>query len=195
MQTNQKQNEINEYAAKVIRHKARHLVGTAGYTESDRDDLEQEMMLDVITRTPKFDQNKGTHKTFVARIIERKISKLIRHRTSEMRDYRREACSLNERVDDGDGSTVERGDLLSQEDADFRCGRRNRTGAEEMEFLQDMDATLSALPAHLRRLCEYLKTGTISDAAREMGVPRTTLNDHVKKLRAIFEDAGLRDYL
>jgi RNA polymerase sigma-70 factor (ECF subfamily) len=195
MQSNQKQQEVNEYAARVIRHKAKHLVGTAGFTESDRDDLEQEMMLDVITRLPKFDANKGTPKTFVARIIERKISKLIRHRTTDMRDYRREAFSLNESVEDGDGGSIERGDLMSRESVDPVVATDSRTGAEEMAFLMDLETVLAGLPDHLRRLCEILKTGTISDAAREMGIPRTTLHDHVTKLRSLFEDAGLREYL
>lgn len=195
MQSNQKQHGINEYAARVIRHKAKHLVGTAGFTESDRDDLEQEMMLDVITRLPKFDANRGTPKTFVARIIERKISKLIRHRTSDMRDYRREAFSLNENIEDGDGGCIERGDLVSRESIDPVVASNSRTGVEEMAFLQDLESVLVGLPDHLRRLCEILKTGSISDAAREMGVPRTTLHDHVTKLRSLFEDAGLREYL
>ncbi len=195
MQSNQKQQEVNEYAANVIRYKARQLVGKAGFTESDRDDIEQELMLDVITRLPKFDANKATQKTFVARIIERKISKLIRHRTSEMRDYRREAFSLNASIEDGDGGSVERGDLVSQENVDPTVAVNSRTGVDEMAFLHDMQSVLSGLPDHLRRLCEILKTGTVSDAAREMGVPRTTLNDHVRKLRSLFEDAGLREYL
>lgn len=194
MQANPKQNQIHEYAVKVIQHKAKHLIGTAGFTESDSQDLEQEMMIDVITRISKFDETKGTHKTFVARIIERKISKLIRHRTTEMRDYRCEECSLNERVDDGDGMTVERGDLISQNDADHLWGRCRRTGVEELDFSHDLEVTLSALPEHLQKLCECLKTRTISEAAREIGMPRTTLNDHLKKLRAIFEDAGLKHY-
>ena len=195
MDASKKQQGIDEYAARVIRHKARQLVGTAGFTKSDREDLEQEMTLDVLQRLPKFDASKATHKTFVARIIERKISKLLRHQASEIRDYRRESYSLDERIDDGDGSTVARGETIGREELDRRLGRRRRSGQEEWEFAQDVAATLARLPEHLRRLCELLKTGSISEAAREMGVPRTTLNDHVKKLREIFEDAGSRGYL
>jgi RNA polymerase sigma-70 factor (ECF subfamily) len=195
MDASKKQQEVNEYAAKVIRHKARQLVGTAGYTESERDDLEQEMMLDLLMRLPKYDANKATQKTFVARIIERKISTLIRHHTCEMRDYRREACSLNERLEAENGATVELSETVAQEERDRMTGRRSRSAQEDWEFAQDMAATLARLPENLRRFCELLMTGNISDAAREMGVPRTTLNDHVKKLREIFEDAGLRDYL
>jgi RNA polymerase sigma-70 factor (ECF subfamily) len=195
MDASKKQQEIDEYAAKVIRHKARQLVGTAGYTESDRDDLEQEMMLDLLMRLPKFNPDKATQKTFVARIIERKISKLIRHRTCEMRDYRREACSLNGCLEAENGMTIELSETIAQEELGRRTGRRSRSAQEKWEFAQDMATTLSRLPEHLRRICDLLKTRTVSDAAREMGIPRTTINDHVKKLRDLFEDAGLRNYL
>ena len=40
-----------------------------------------------------------------------------------------------------------------------------------------------------------MKTQSISAIAREIGVPRTTLNDTVRRLRQRFEAAGLRDYV
>ena len=39
---------IDEYAVRIIKYKARQLVGRVGFTESDREDLEQEMILDLI---------------------------------------------------------------------------------------------------------------------------------------------------
>ena len=50
---------IDEYAVRIIKHKARQLVGRAGFTESDREDLEQEMMLDLLRRLPKFDPKRA----------------------------------------------------------------------------------------------------------------------------------------
>jgi RNA polymerase sigma-70 factor, ECF subfamily len=195
MRPSQKQDGIPEYAAWLIKHKAKQLIGKAGYTSSDQADLEQEMFLDLIGRLPKFDPSKATSKTFIARIVEHKISNLIRHRTSEMRDFRLEAGSLNHLVEDGDGNSVEFGDLIAQEDVDVQLGRFTRDSMEEKDFLHDMETTLAGLPENLRRLCELLATGTISDAARKAGIPRTTLHDQVKRLRAIFEDAGLQNYL
>ena len=195
MQANQEQRGISDYAAALIRCKARQLVNKAGFTKDDVEDLEQEMTLDLLMRLPKFDVNKATQKTFVARLVERKISKLIRHRRQEMRDYRRRARSLNEPIKDEDGGIVERGDTIAEEEINRRLGRRSRTAQEDLELALDTAETLSRLPEHLRRLCELLKTGTIAEAARQLGIPRTTLNDHVRKLREMFEHAGLRDYL
>lgn len=196
MQSSQQQQGMRDYAARVIRHKARQLVGKAGFNESDRGDLEQNMMVDVLARLPKFDASKGTPKTFVACVVERRCSTLIRYRTCAMRDYRREAFSLNERVEDEDGRTVERSELVSEEDVDPAVAGGRSAAVDEMALLDDLNTVLAGLPGSFCRLCELLRTGnTLSDAARAMGVPRTTLQDHIKKLRALFADAGLGENL
>ena len=44
--------DIDAYAVEIIRYKARQLVGQAGFTVADRDDLEQELILDLLRRCP-----------------------------------------------------------------------------------------------------------------------------------------------
>ncbi len=196
MSANRKQQcELSDYAIGLIRLKARQLARIEGFAPQDIEDIRQDLILDLLERLPKFDPTKATYNTFTARIIDRKVAKLIRHRNSQMRDPRREACSLNDRVHDNDGETVERSQTIAAEEADRRLGRRVRSDLETAELALDVEAVLKRLPDNMHRLCELLKTGSIADAARAMGVPRTTLNDHVKKLREFFEAAGLRDYL
>ena len=195
MDANHKQQEISEYAATVIRCKARQLVGKAGFRKHDIEDIEQEMTLDLLSRLPKFDPDKAAHSTFVARVIERKISKLIRHRRQEMRDYRREACSLNELVMNGDGETTERACTVDQDEADIHAGRRSRTREDEAHLRLDVSLVLSGLPDDLRAVAEHLMTETVTEAAKSLGVPRTTLYGAIGRLRQIFEDEGLREYL
>jgi RNA polymerase sigma-70 factor (ECF subfamily) len=196
MYANQKQQcELSDYAIRHIRHRARQLARTEGIAAQDIEDIRQDLIVDLLERLPKFDPAKATCNTFVARIIDRKVAKLIRDRNCEKRDPRREECSLNECIDDGEGGSVERVQTIAADEADRRLGRQARSDQETAELALDVEAVLKRLPDNLRRLCELLKTGSIADAARAMGVPRTTLNDHVKKLREVFEAAGLRDYL
>jgi RNA polymerase sigma-70 factor (ECF subfamily) len=196
MSANQKQQcELSDYAIRHIRHRARQLTRTEGFAAQDIEDIRQDLIVDLLERLPKFDPAKATCNTFVARIIDRKVAKLIRDRNCEKRDPRREQCSLNECIDDGEGGSVERIQTIAADEADRRLGRQARSDQETAELVLDVEAVLKRLPDNLRRLCELLKTGSIADAARAMGVPRTTLNDHVKKLREVFEAAGLRDYL
>jgi len=195
MSANKKQTELSEYAAETIRHKARQLVGKAGFTWDDIEDIEQEMTTDLLSRLPKFDPDKAAHTTFVARVIERKISKLIRHRKQEMRDYRRESCSLNDLIEDADGDTIERAYTVDQDEADIRTGRRHRTREEEAQLRIDVSLVLSKLPDDLRPVAERLMTETFTEASESLGIPRATLYGARDRLRLIFENAGLRDYL
>ena len=195
MRPNTSPEGISDYAARTIRHKARQLVGKAGFKKHDIKDLEQEMTLDLLSRLPKFDPDKAAQSTFVARVIERKISKLIRHRRQEMRDHRRETCSLNEVVENGDGETTERACTIDQDEADMHAGRRSRTREDEAHLRLDVSLVLSGLPEDLREVAEHLMSETVTEAAKSLGMPRTTLYGAIGRLRRIFEDAGLREYL
>ena len=195
MDANQKQNVISDYAVKLISRKARQLVGTAGFTKSDIEDLEQEMILDLLERLPKYDPDKAAQNTFVTRLVERKISKLIRDRKREIRNFCRESCSLNDLLEDPEGNTIERAYTIDQDRASIRIGRRNHTSEEEAQLRLDVSLVLSGLPDDLRPIAERLKTQTLTEAANSLGIPRTTLYGAKKRLRRIFEDAGLRHYL
>lgn len=195
MDTNKKQYGINDYAETLIHHKARQLVGTAGFTKDDIEDLEQEMRLDLLGRLPKFDPNKATYNTFVSRLVERKISNLIRHRTQEMRDFRCEEGSIHDVVESGDSDDqkVERIETVTQDEQDFRLGKHIRSAQERHDLQLDISLVLSKLPPELRKPAELLQTMSITEAARELGIPRSTLYDRIVRLRGIFEDMGMNE--
>ena len=186
---------IDPYAAGLIRFKARQLVGQAGFTASDREDLEQEMILDLLRRLPKYNPKRAQLNTFIARVVEHKIATLIEAQKAGIRDYRRCRCSLNDRFEDADGRLVERVDTFDQEDYLLRTGGQSRPSEELSALAIDVAAVIEGLPPELRNLCWRLMAETVSEISRDTGVPRGTIYESIKKLREIFEDAGLRDYL
>lgn len=184
---------IDPYAIRLIQ--ARKLVGQAGFTASDRADLEQELILDLLHRLPKYDRNRAQRNTFIARVVEHKIANLIKAQKAGIRDYRRCRCSLNDRFEDKDGRSVERIDILYQERNGPHTGTQSRS-PDELRFLAiDMGFVLETLPPELRHLCHRLAKETVSEISRRTNVPRATLYESIKKLRKIFKDAGLKDYL
>lgn len=190
-----KQCRLNDYAGKIIRYKARQLIGKCGFTRDDYEDLRQEMTLDLLLRLPKFDATKAGLNTFVARIIDHKISTIIRHRTQEKRDYRR-SCSLDESIENENGASVTRGEMLSQDDHDLHAGKHTRPEAERTEMRTVISFSISELPPDLQQLAELLLTRSITQAAEELAVPRSTLYETgIAQLRKTFEDRGLRKYL
>ena len=187
---------IDPYAVEIIRFKARQLVGQAGFTASDRDDLEQELILDLLRRLPKYAPSRAKRNTFIARVVEHKISTLIEKQTAHKRDYRRCPCSLNERFEEEEeGRSVERAETLDQEDYLLRIGVEPGAAEELRALALDVAAVVETLPPELGDLCRRLKQETVSEISRDTGVSRATLCESVRRLRKIFEDAGLKNYL
>ena len=186
---------IDPYAAGLIRFKARRLIGQAGFTASDREDIEQELMLDLLRRLPKYNPKRAQLNTFIARVVEHRIASLIEAQKAGIRDYRRCRCSLNECFEDADGRSVERVDTFDQEDYLLRTGGQSRPSEELSALAIDVAAVIEGLPHELRNLCRRLKAETVTGISRDTGVPRGTIYESIKKLREIFEDAGLKDYL
>jgi len=186
---------IDDYAVQLIKYKARQLVGRVGFTESDREDLEQEMVLDLLRRLPKFDPKRAGRNTFIARIVEHKVATIIEAQKAGMRDYRLCSCSLNDRLEDEEGRSIERMETIDQEDYLRRTGKLSRPMSELRNLSIDLRSAVQTLPPELRELCKRLQTESVTEISRDTGIPRGTIYESIKKLRAIFEDADLKDYL
>lgn len=188
--------EIDKYAAKLIKYKAGQLVRRVGFTKSDFDDLQQEMTLDLLCRLSKYDPSKASLNTFVARIVDRKVSTLIRHRRQKKRDCRIRIYSLDAEFDDQNGQQYWLDEVLSQDAIDGEIGRYDRPEVERIDLRLELSLVLDDLPEDLSYLARRLQTRTVAEIACELGVPRSTLYEKgIARLRKIFEDKGLREYL
>jgi len=170
---------FDRYADPLIRHKARQLVGKAGFTEDDRADLEQELALDLLQRMPRFDPDKAKVTTFMTRVVEHRISTLLAARHAQCRDWRLNQVSLNAPVDDSDQAE----DLIHfvpHDSEDVRV----------MENRLDMERMLASLPDEQRQLCEQLKEHTMAESARILGLPRSTLYGRLNSIRECFAAGG-----
>lgn len=153
-------------------------------------------MLDLLSRLGKYDPSKAGLSTFVARIVDRKVSNLIRHQKQEKRDFSVRVLPLDAEVDGQDGEPLGRDEVLSQDAFDDEVGRHDRPRSERLDLRIDLTLALDELPDDLRELAGRLQTRTMAEIARELGVPRSTLYEKgMARLRKIFEDKGLREYL
>lgn len=195
MDTTQKHEQLTEYTMTLVHCKARQLVGKAGYTPDDIKDIEQDLIQDLLERLPKFDPAKATLNTFAARVVERRLCNLLRHRHTEMRDPRREAFSLNEEVETDDGP-MERHETIGQEEIDPFTGRCHQPAAERVHLQMDLDAIIAGLSPELRQIADLLRTLSVAEVARELGISRRTFREkHMAQLRAIFAASRMDDYL
>jgi RNA polymerase sigma-70 factor (ECF subfamily) len=196
MDTSKKSCELSKYALELVHHKARELVGKPGFAGQDAEDIEQDLIVDLLERLPKYDPAKAANNTFVARLVERKISRTVRDRERKRRDPGDTVASLNDEVVEADGSTVEFAETLCAEDQDRRFSRESLTTAEQADLEVDVAEALAGLPDELRRVAEALMTLNIAEAGRKLGIPRWKLHEvYLPQLRAAFEERGLGDYL
>ncbi len=184
-----------DYAENLIRRKARQLVGKYGLAESDREDLEQDLRLDLFRRIGKFDPLKGKITTFVARIVDRRIANIIEFRRAEMRDYRVWGGSLNDPFPFEDDEDAQLGDAI---DAEALLRQRDLKPDPQLDLAglsADLAAAFASLTADQRTICELLRGHTVLEISEICKISRGAVYGQIEKIRAAFEAASLRDYI
>ena len=186
---------LDDYTANLIRYKTRRLIGQAGYTRSDQEDIEQDLSLHLRQQLPKHDPRKGTLKTFVNTVLDNKIRTMVRARLTSQYDFRRHDYSLNEMMETEIGCTVSRAEAIDAEEYLMATGRLDRPVTERLELRLDVRCAISLLPADLQNLCARLQEQTIVDIAREDGVSRHKIDEQRRRIGLVFLEHGLDEYL
>jgi RNA polymerase sigma-70 factor (ECF subfamily) len=129
----------------------------------------------------------------MAQVIRNKLTDLIREREADKRAGEKEALSLDAALDGSDdGLTL--ADLLAEEES----AQQDEAGAVDRHHARiDIDRALARLTPVQRQLCRMLgEEGlTVKEAAERLRIPRGTLYEEIKRIRRVFADQGLGDYL
>lgn len=175
---------------KLIKKRVRRLVGKHGISTSDQEDLEQDLYLHLLERLRRFDENLQNIQAYLGKILDHRVVTILRKRTAEKRDHRRHR-SLSESARDIDGQTVELAALIPDDHVTDRDGLAREGSLARKEREIDVNAVMALLPENLRVLADRLKWDTPSEVARQTGVPRTTVNDAIRRIRKHFEEHGI----
>jgi RNA polymerase sigma-70 factor (ECF subfamily) len=189
-----KYNGIDEYASNLIRIKANQLIGKAGFTEDDRKDLEQELMLDLLMRMRFYDSSKSKRSTFMSVLVERHAATILESRQAQRRSYRRQMISLNATPSNCDSEPEELNDCLSG-DGTFQVHLTGSIDDREWDIGLDLRRFIASLPEDLRELCQHLCSGNKAKIARTLKIHRTTIYLKLKALREALLKQGLQEYL
>ena len=101
---------------RLIRQKARQLVGKYGFTASDREDLEQDLWFHLLERLQAESNHIANREAFIVTLLDRQVTDLIRRRRAGKRNAER-LRSLNTLVKDQDDRWVQWGECISQDAA------------------------------------------------------------------------------
>jgi len=184
------------YVVNLIRIRARQLVGQYGLTASDREDIEQDLKLDLLRRIPKFDSSRAEFRTFADRVIDHAVARLIEYRIAPIRDCRIEVLSLQEAVAGDDGEETLMEDLPHEDASLHQRGYHSSLTTDDQDRSIDLERAMARLTPEQRDLCQQLLASlTMTEIAEAKGVSRDWLYEIRREIQRIFEEAGLRVYL
>ena len=185
----------DRFIRSIIQRKIRQTIGTSSFANHDREDLEQEIYIRVAKSVEQFDEKVGHLYPFICTIVQRHLANLVRNRGRSKRGPSR-IGSLSLMVNLPDGGSTELSQLIGEDDRNRRLGRESRLSEQDLTDLQiDLAQEIAKLPEQWRHLLERRQTQSMSEIARDLGVPRTTLNDWMRHIRSRFEAVGLDEYL
>lgn len=179
---------------RLARHHGAATLGRAGLKGDDREDLEQEALLELVRRIRHFDAARGSRDSFVIHVARHAASRLVERRSAARRDWRRSRASLQDEIETPNG-TVALADTVADDDHARRTRGARLNGPERDDLRLDVQVVLERLPAQLRAVCDLLMKHGSTDAAKALGVPRGTFHDMIRPVRAEFREAGLDAYL
>jgi RNA polymerase sigma-70 factor (ECF subfamily) len=158
------------------------------------DDLVQECLTHWILARRKLDPDPGGPPlAYLKRVIHNKLLDLAHEREAQKRHGDLDTVSLDQPLGDAeDAPTL--ADLLDANVGE-RGGHDDPVSAHDARI--DLARAMAKLNDSQRRLCHLLgEEGlSIKEAAQRLGIPRGTLYEEIKRIRKVFAEIGLGDYL
>ena len=173
-----------ELAEDVVRG---FLATRAPGTIQDADDLLQECLLHWWLQRKRYQQQRGaSRRTFMRRVLNAKLVDLTREAGAAKRGCGRPADSLDREVGEEKEDGLVLGDLVPG-DVDMEA---------ESSLGVDHQRGVALLTERQRVVIRALADGwRVTDISRRSGLSRGTLYEELQRIRQVFRDAGLEEYL
>lgn len=158
------------------------------------DDLLQECLTHWIEVRGKLAADPGGPPiAYMARVVRNKLTDMLREHAATKRGGDLDTVSLDAAVSDSDDAPT-LADVLEGTTTD---GVTDADAASRNDARIDIAKALQRLTPRQRRLCTLLgEEGlTIKEAAARLRIPRGTLYEEIKRIRKVFAEHGLGDYL
>lgn len=158
----------------------------------DPEDLLQDCLSQWQQVKPEFDSNRGANwQTFMATIVRNRLVNIVRGLVTDKRKMHSQALALDEPIGDGENSATLL-DTIENSALDYRASESIESHCLNI----DVAGATQQLSSRQRKLCDLLSQGFgIAEISRILKTPRGTIYDELRRIRTLFEDAGLREYL
>jgi len=157
----------------------------------DFNDLLQECLLHWYQKRGKYKANKGaTKKTFMGQILRRRLEEILREQSADKRKVNQiiEPMVVTSSESNSGEDAYDLSDKKQEEE--FRFSENN------LGLKSDLANAMAKLSPLQREICHLKMDGhPMTHISQILNKPRTTLLDEIKRVRKIFLDEGLREYL
>ncbi len=194
MDINKTHGLFDEYELTLIKIKSAKLIGKVGFLPDELEDIRQEIILDLLERLPNYDPAKSARHTFINDIVDNRIADMIEERKAAKRDYHFAPTSLDAATVNENGTRNIDFESATEKTLPWNRGIQMLSDFELFELRDDIIRVLEKLPPNLLDICILLMQDNICTVAAETGIPKSTLIDHLKKIRNHFENSGLKNY-
>ena len=182
---------FTEYAKSCVRVKARQLSQRSEFRQSDEDDLHQDLWLTLLKEARRFDPQRASLNTFVDRVVNSAACMILRRPYRQKRAQGRRALSLDRtRVAVSGEVKKPLAHFISDADLARRIGATRSDETARHDDAKAFDHAVIAMPDDVRDVCRQVMGGSISSAARELGMSRRQVREALQAARPYFERAG-----
>jgi RNA polymerase sigma factor (sigma-70 family) len=175
----------DRFSCSVICRTASRLKRRTEFRDYERQDIIQQLWLCLLQNAPQFD-GRVHWNAYAVVVVETAARKMLR----ELRALKRTAEDDKSSVNARDESPAPQGEWTEQ-DGMRRRGREFSSTIDAIERTVDVHSMVKLLPQHLRPIAEALQHTSVTQLAREYGIPRTTLIYHIAAMRAELKARGI----
>lgn len=179
----------NSYAAQLIRFKARQLSMQPGFRRDERDLLEHRLRDGLLRQIGNFNPARACFNTFAAMVTNTGAGILVRERRRKKRvwDDRTQSLDADARKP---GRVERRSASISDADGDRRRGKVSRNATAEWVDAEAFQLAWDAIPEKIRNVLRLVMGGSISSAARQLGVSRRQVRKVLKRAKPYLVSVG-----
>lgn len=170
---------LDDYVLKRIDFRARRLAIQFGLSDDRRDDMHQDMVVELLKAADRFDPaGAASWHTYACRVLDLAVKKLTQNE-----------CRMRQR---------EAGRPMGFSESPDGCPSAVNNPAHEcenelvqLELQLDVEVVLARMPERVRQACELLKHLSPTEAAEAMGIHRNSIYRLIGQARAYFANPAL----
>lgn len=165
----------------IAQRQARRLCRALGRPSHEREDMEQDMLLDLLSRLPSFDPARGTLAAFATVCFQHRASRLATRLRRERRE--RHEASLDDAVPGQEEEELTLADIIPESEGYAAwCGQQTDTVAA-LERRLDLDRAGAVLDERDLPLCASLTRCTPHELGQQGPVARSVLYRRIQEMR------------